>query len=135
MPKKILIVDDEPMIREIFKEAFEAIGFVVYEAQNGREAFRLIQQNPCDCVLSDVRMPGGDGVELAKNIHHLAGPKPKIFLVTGFSDLNTQKATEWGVEKVFDKPFDFKDVLDQISCSVQEPHGYGPGQGQFKYQT
>lgn len=118
MSKNILIVDDEPMIREIFKEAFEAIGFVVDEAQNGREAFQKICGSTYDCVLSDVRMPGGDGMELAKNIHGLPGLKPNVFLVTGFSDMSVQKAKEWGVLKIFDKPFNFKDVIEQVSQSV-----------------
>ena len=127
MPKKILIVDDEPMIREIFKEAFEAAGFVVHEAQNGREAFRFVTSDSYDCVLSDVRMPGGDGIELAKSIHQMPGRKPKVFLVTGYSDGNIQQAIEYGVERIFDKPFDFKDVLDCIRKSVQETLVHGPG--------
>jgi len=127
MKKKILIVDDEVMIREIFREAFEAIGFVVHEASNGKNAFSKIQEIPFDCVLSDVRMPGGDGIELARNIHSLSGPKPKVFLVTGFSDLSTQKATEWGVIKIFDKPFNFKSILDEIENSVRTPHVHSPG--------
>lgn len=127
MPKKILIVDDEPMIREIFREAFEAAGFVVHEAQNGREAFSSIISEQYDCVLSDVRMPGGDGMELAKNIHQIPGRKPKVFLVTGFSDGNIQQALDWGVQEIFDKPFDFKKVLDCIRQSVEEPHVHSPG--------
>ncbi|MBS1968915.1 MAG: response regulator [Bdellovibrionales bacterium] len=127
MQKKILIVDDEPMIREIFKEAFEAVGFIAHDAQNGRAAFQSIMNESYDCVLSDVRMPGGDGVELAKNIFHMSGPKPQVFLVTGFSDVNTQKAIEWGVQKIFDKPFSFKDVIEGICASVQQPHVHSPG--------
>jgi len=127
MLKKILIVDDEPMIREIFKEAFEMIGFSVKEAQNGREAFNLVSTETFDCVLSDVRMPGGDGIELAKNISQIAGPKPKVFLVTGFSDDTTRQAIQWGVDRIFDKPFDFKEVLGCIRNAVQVPHVYSPG--------
>lgn len=127
MRKKILIVDDEPMIREIFREAFEAAGFIAHEAQNGREAFHYIISEQYDCVLSDVRMPGGDGIELAKNISQISGPKPKVYLVTGYSDGNTDQALQWGVERVFDKPFDFKNVLEIIGKSVQEPHVHSPG--------
>jgi len=127
MRKKILIVDDEPMIREIFKEAFEAIGFFVLEAKNGREAFNLVSKEMFDCVLSDVRMPGGDGIELAKNISQITGPKPKVFLVTGFSDDMTRQAIQWGVDRIFDKPFNFKEVLECIRNAVQAPHVYSPG--------
>ena len=118
MQKKILIVDDEPMIREIFREAFEMNGFFVEEAENGREALKILQDVFYDCVLSDVRMPGGDGVELAKNIHHISGPKPKMFLVTGYTDMNTQNLKEWGVVKVFDKPFNFEEILDQVGHAL-----------------
>lgn len=121
MQKKILIVDDEPMIREIFRDAFEMIGFFVEEAENGREAFKILQGISYDCVLSDVRMPGGDGVELVKNVHQMSGPKPKIFLVTGYMDMNTQNLKEWGVIKIFDKPFNFQDIMEQVG------HAVGPG--------
>lgn len=121
MQKKMLVVDDEPVLREIIKEAFESAHFVVDEAENGREAFLLIQQKAYDCVLSDVRMPGGDGIELAKNIYVLPDPKPKVFLVTGFSDLTTQDAKKWGVLEIFDKPFDFKDLLLKIKDAVNLP--------------
>jgi two-component system response regulator ResD len=124
MQKKILIVDDEPMIREILKEAFEIAKFTVHEAKNGREAFKLVQEIQYNCVLSDVRMPGGDGIELAKNICELIGPKPKVFLVTGFIDMTTLKAKEWGVIKIFEKPFDFRDILEQICDSVNNRHGH-----------
>ena len=118
MKKRILIVDDEPMLREIFREAFEMVGFYVDEATNGREALSMIQASKYDCVLSDVRMPGGDGIELVKNLHGLSGPKPKLFLVTGFTDIETQNLKEWGVLSVFDKPFDFRIIIEQVTASV-----------------
>lgn len=118
MQKKILIVDDEPMIREIFREAFEMIGFFVEEAENGRDAFKILQDGSYDCVLSYVRMPGGDGVELAKSVHQMPGPKPKMFLVTGYMDMNFQNLKEFGVVNIFDKPFDFKDVLEQVGRAI-----------------
>lgn len=111
MQKKILVVDDEPMIREILKECFEAAGFSVDEAINGREAFRMVQCHAYDCVLSDIRMPGGDGLELAQKISEMTNAKPKLFLVTGFSELSAERIREWGVLAVFDKPFDLRHVL------------------------
>lgn len=127
MPKKILIVDDEPLICEIFKDAFESLGFTVAEEKSGRDAFARLQKEFFDCVLSDVRMPGGDGVELAKNIQNMPGPKPKVFLVTGFSELEIQTAKKWGVVKIFEKPFDFRDVLEQVSAAIQGPSANSPG--------
>ncbi|WP_413289314.1 response regulator [Bdellovibrio sp. HCB337] len=126
MQRQILIVDDEPMIRELLKEAFESIGFTVHEAENGREAFRLVREIPFECVLSDLRMPGGDGIELANEIHKAPGPKPKMFLMTGYSDITLQKAQALGVLKIFEKPFNFKDLLQEVSKAVNHGPYLGP---------
>jgi YesN/AraC family two-component response regulator len=114
MSKKMLIVDDEPIIREILRETFEACDFVVHEAENGRKAFQLIQEISYDCVLSDVRMPGGDGVELAKNIFQIAEKKPKLFLITGHAEGVAELVKDCGVIKVFDKPFNFRELMTQV---------------------
>lgn len=115
MSKKILIVDDEPMIRELFREAFESVGFSVFEAPNGSVAWTQLQEASFDCVLSDIMMPGGGGVDLAKNIHHMTGPKPKVFLVTGFIDNSLKNAKDWGVLNIFDKPLNFKEIIEACS--------------------
>jgi YesN/AraC family two-component response regulator len=118
MVRKVLIVDDEPMIREIFKEIFSMESFDVIEAQNGREAFGKIKQQHFDCVVSDVRMPGGDGFELAMNIRSHTGHKPKIFFVSGFSDVTIEKAKEANVIKIFAKPFDFFEIVREIISTL-----------------
>jgi two-component system response regulator PilR (NtrC family) len=119
MQKKILIVDDEPMIRDIFRDAFEMKGFIVDEAETGREAFEIIQNTKYHCVLSDIRMPGGDGIDLAKRVHQMTGPKPKMFLVTGYTDMNIKSLRNWGVLAIFDKPFNFREILDVVGSSIE----------------
>jgi DNA-binding NtrC family response regulator len=118
MQKKILIVDDEPMIREILKETFEMAGYHVEEAENGREAFKQIQHKAYDCVLSDVRMPGGDGLELARNIFERVLARPGVFLITGFSEVSIEKTREWGVLQVFEKPFDLRVIVKAVEDAI-----------------
>lgn len=126
MQRKILIVDDEPMIRELLRDAFESIGFLVFEAENGKEAIRLVHEYTFECVLSDLRMPGGDGIELADDIHKLSGQKPKVFLMTGYSDVTLQQAQSLGVLKIFDKPFNFTEVLGVVSHAANTTPDLGP---------
>ncbi len=118
MIKKILVVDDEPMLREILKDFLELGSYQVEEAHNGHEAFKMISRTSFDCVISDVRMPNGDGTELAKNIFNMQGVKPKVFLATGFSDISDEQAKSLGVEKVLHKPFDYNELLSAIRQAI-----------------
>lgn len=113
---KVLIVDDEPIIREVVREFFELENFVVTEAESGHEALEFIDKETFDCVISDVRMPNGDGIELAKQLLKRQSPKPKLVLITGYSDIGDYNAKELGVQKIIFKPF----VPDQLISAVKE---------------
>lgn len=115
--KTILCVDDEKDILELFRDQFEESGFKVVEATNGRDAFKLFQAGGIDCILSDIRMPGGDGVELVKNVKG-TGSKIPIFLVTGFSDYTTEELMGLGINAVIFKPFDLEEVVSMVSTTV-----------------
>ena len=66
MAKRILVVDDEPDIRDILRILLEGEGFEVEEANNGREALEKIQKRPPDLVITDYVMPEMDGEELCR---------------------------------------------------------------------
>ena len=116
MNKKILVVDDEPMLCEILKDFLELDNYEVDEADGGNVAYQMICKSNYDCVISDVRMPNGDGTDLAKKIFEMTGPKPKVFLTTGFSEISEEQAAAIGVVKVLQKPF----VYDQLLSSVRK---------------
>ena len=116
--KRVLIVDDEELLRDVLKETFEDAGYVVEEAGNGRVAFKMIQEHGYDCVVSDIRMPGGDGFELAQNIFQMSGVRPKIFLVTGFSEVTLEKAHQFGVVDILEKPFDIRTLLQAVDVAI-----------------
>ena len=68
MPDKpttsILVVDDEEQLRRSLVRFFEFRGYAVIEADGGKKAFELVRSNPIAVVVSDIRMAGGDGIEL-----------------------------------------------------------------------
>ena len=119
---KILIVDDEEDLREILSEDFALQGATVFTAKNGREAFDIAVREHPHCILSDVRMPGGDGVELLKRIREVySGTPPHVFLLTGFSDLKPERATELGGQGLVSKPFSLKLLRDQVVTALLTP--------------
>lgn len=113
--KRFLIVDDDEMLREMIGDIFAGEGAVVTLAKNGVTAFALIESSQFDVVFSDIRMPGGDGIALVTKISQLPGPKPLVFICSGFNDLAPEKAQQLGILKVFEKPFDHNYLIAEIS--------------------
>ena len=107
--KKILVVDDEPDLREVMTFVMSEMGFDVIEASGGNKALKLIQSESVHLVISDVRMPDGNGIDLCKNIRAL-NLKPAIILVTGFSDLTPEMLDALGVQALVNKPFSLEDL-------------------------
>lgn len=104
--KKILIVDDEELLREILMEDLVTYGATVVGAANGSIAFDLAQQQNFDAIVTDIRMPGGNGVALIQNINsHFQQNKPKIFICSGYNDVTLPEIETMAVSHTFSKPF------------------------------
>ncbi len=113
--RKFLVVDDDNFMREVVNEIFTNYGATVTEAENGVEAFLLVKKTDYDVVFTDMRMPGGDGIALAKNISELSGKKPMVFVCSGFNDVAIEKIKELNIQKVYEKPFDYALIVKEIS--------------------
>ncbi len=116
--KNFLVVEDDEMLREIIRDMFESRGAKVTEAINGVVAFTLVLANRYDVVVSDVRMPGGDGITLAKKISELTSHKPLMFICSGFNDLSAERAHELQILKVFEKPFEAEYLIKEIAARL-----------------
>ncbi len=114
--KKILIVEDEPHIREMLAEMLEGQDFYVLAAENGLEALnRLKEINfQVDLIITDVVMPKMDGVQLYRELQKLAPEIPVIF-ISGYAEHILEK---YGFEetsfKIIKKPFTFRQLLEEI---------------------
>ncbi len=111
--KTILVVDDEEGIRELFKEEFMDNGATVIEAESGNKAIELFKKGGVDAVISDIRMPDGDGVELVKSIKDTKSNIP-IYLITGFADYTGNELKVLGIEAIIFKPFDISEVVQMV---------------------
>ncbi|MBY0413815.1 MAG: response regulator [Bdellovibrionales bacterium] len=112
--KKVLIVEDDSLLRRLVCGVFDNVGAVVAEAENGTIAFSMLSENNYDVVLSDIRMPGGDGITLAKNIKKLNRPNLLVFIYSGYNDLTDELIRDLGIIKNFEKPFDIDELLIDI---------------------
>lgn len=115
--KRILVVDDEMQLREAIIFDLKRRGCKIFEASNGTEAIALVKSNDIDIVISDVRMPNGDGVFLLKEIKNYNPIVPIVLLCTGFADLTEPEAKKMGAIGLIEKPIDRKNMLGMLEKS------------------
>ena len=85
--KTILIVDDEPDIREVLGISLMDMGYLTVEAENATQAFDVFVKKQPQIVVTDIKMPGGDGIALLRKIKH-ENPETEVIMITGHGDMN-----------------------------------------------
>jgi AmiR/NasT family two-component response regulator len=115
MDKRAVIADDESIIRLDLKEILEGDGYlVVGEAARGDDALAMIQKLEPDLALLDVKMPGLDGIEVARQ---LKGSRTVVVLLTAFSQRNLiESARDAGVVAYLVKPFRSSEILPKLAA-------------------
>lgn len=113
MSLKLLIVDDEQEIREMLSRHFRLLGISNSTASNGKEALNYLASNSVDIVISDIRMPEMDGVELCRQLRK-DFPLVRIILMTGQVNLESALAClRQGVDDCLFKPFEDLKLLEE----------------------
>lgn len=103
--RRILIVDDDPVLRSILSEVFDVARFEVRTAESGASALELIDLWPPDLILMDLGMPLMSGEEFAERYRAMVPNPAPLVVVSGARDA-TERATRMGARSVVDKPFD-----------------------------
>jgi len=112
--KTILIVDDEPDLREIISLELEEAGFKVLEAENGKVAVETIKSKTVDAVITDINMPECNGFEFLKEVRKFDSP-PHIFFLSGYAESKHQEANELEIQTIFTKPFDIGTLVHAVT--------------------
>lgn len=116
-PEHILIVDDEPLIRKSLNEILRLEGYKVSMAASGNEALERLKQDTVNIVISDIKMPGIDGVELLKVLKK-ENPKISVILITGHGNIETAvEAMKLGAFDYITKPLldnEIKIIIQKI---------------------
>ncbi len=122
MPKKILIVDDEPSIIVPLQFLMEQNGHDVMVAFSGEEAMEIITEKKVDLILLDIMLPVIDGFEVCQRVReNPQWNKIKIILLTALgSDANVEKGLALGADAYITKPFSNIEVVDKVKELLEE---------------
>ena len=111
---KILLIDDEPLVRSLLRQVLENAGHTVTEASNGQEGVRCFRENNFDLVITDHGMPVMNGLDAAFRIKKQK-PEMPVILITGWqteTDATFQKPS--GIDEFITKPFDLEELIKLI---------------------
>ena len=119
MPTKILIVDDELSVRHMLRRMLEAAGYVVCEADDGQAGLLVDQKELPDLVLTDLKMPQMDGLQMAQALIEHNADRP-VLMMTAYADVESaRRALKIGIYEYFLKPVDMSDLLAGISRALE----------------
>jgi signal transduction histidine kinase len=115
MKNEILLVDDEKDIREILCLALVDMGYTVRQAKNGVEALRIFNETQPPLVLTDIKMPGMDGIDLLQKIKRV-NPEVEVVMITGHGDMDLAiKSLKFEATDFITKPIN----VDALEISLQ----------------
>ena len=123
----VLIVDDEPFIRQGLKILinWNYYGYnIIGEASNGKEAIKFIEKNKVDLIISDIKMPEMDGLDLVKNIYQKWNKKIKCIMLSGYYEFEyAKKAIQYNVSEYMLKPvtaMELREVIGKMKEKVDQ---------------
>jgi DNA-binding NtrC family response regulator len=115
----VLIVDDEPSVRQTLSEWMRKKNFRVFEAEGGRQAMEMIQRDDPDIVISDVLMPGMDGIQLLKAAKAVKADIP-FLMISGYPSRSTVvDIMKYGASDYLPKPFTPEELVNRVSRTLR----------------
>ncbi len=128
MTRTILVVDDEPTLRETLAEALQADGLRVVTAADGREALERFRAHPPDLVLLDLMLPQVSGIDVCR-IMRRESAVPIIMLTAKDSEIDKVVGLELGADDYVTKPFSLRELLARIRAQMRRLDSAGTGSG------
>ena len=118
---KILIVDDEPRIRELIREHLQYAGYVCEEAGDGSAALSLLSGGGFDLVILDVMLPGEDGFSILKKLRNTPSLRrlPIIMVTAKSSELDTVRGLDCGADDYITKPFGMMEFVARVKAVLR----------------
>jgi DNA-binding response OmpR family regulator len=121
LPKHILFVDDEPLLRELHKEVLSDFGYAVDQAEDGAVAWNALQIHNYDLLITDHDMPHVTGVELLKKIHAVRIALPVIMVSATMPTEELKWHPLLPVEAILHKPYSLEDLLKTVKNIFCQP--------------
>lgn len=119
MPHTILVVDDEESVRDVLVNLLSGSGYTALQAASGEEALGTASREEIDLVITDLKMPGISGLQLARALLEQDPDRP-VALMTAYSELESaREAVAIGVYEYYVKPFNVRDVIAGVGRAVE----------------
>jgi two-component system cell cycle response regulator CpdR len=121
---RILLAEDDESMRVYLARALERVGYRVAAVDCGTAALPLLESEPFDLLLTDIVMPGMDGIELAQKAAEIV-PDIRVMFITGFAAVALKAGRKTPEAKVLSKPFHLKDLVAEVErmFMTEDQHG------------
>ena len=120
MKKKILVVDDERGIRDLFTDTFNDAGYEVRAAETGEQALEMLKEERIDVIFLDLRLFGMNGIELCRKIRK-TNPISIIYAMTGWAALfEIEECREAGFDDFFTKPLRYETLSHALEEAFEK---------------
>lgn len=116
---RVIVVDDEPELRQVLAEYLTKHGFSVRVAAGGAELDALLGSEGADLLILDVNMPGEDGISIARRIRALRGGVPILMLTAADAVVDRVVGLEIGADDYVTKPFDLRELLARVRAVLR----------------
>jgi two-component system cell cycle response regulator CpdR len=110
---RILLAEDDSSMRTYLVRALERVGYMVDAVASGIDALPLLERESYDLLLTDIVMPGMDGIELAQRAASLA-PGMRVMFITGFAAVALKTGSSHPHARVLSKPFHLRDLVLEV---------------------
>lgn len=120
---RILVVDDEDVLREMLGDALRLSGFEVLEAADGSKALTVLQSGKVDLIISDVNMPGMDGYEMLSHLRAQGDETPAIMLTARRERADVTKGLKLGADDYVTKPFGLEELILRVNAVLRRTMG------------
>ena len=132
---RLLVVDDEPSIRELLTASLRFAGFEVYPAEDGAEALKLAEQHRPDLVVLDVMLPDLDGFTVTRKLRERGREMPVVFLTARDETMDKVQGLTVGGDDYVTKPFSLEEVVARIRAVLRRTGvGGDPDTGRLVFE-
>jgi two-component system C4-dicarboxylate transport response regulator DctD len=122
-PGRVLLVDDQPEVRRVVRRTLATAGYLVVEAWNGRVAIELARETTFDLVISDVRMPDMDGLDLLAALHELDANLPVVLTSGSPGPPSVVQTRMLGAFAFLEKPVPFDTMRETARRAIELRRG------------
>ena len=116
MGAKVVVVDDQDMIRDVLVETLQLGGYEAFQASNGKEGLRVVQEHSPDLVITDVRMPGMDGFEFSRRLRDTS--ETRILMLSGLDEQSQDDHPAGLIDAYMTKPIMLQEFLAVVESTI-----------------